>query len=175
MFREGEYVMYSGEGLCRIEKIGVPDFQSEKKEYYFLRNSENSSRIYVPTDTLQPMRRPMTAAEAAQFLEGLDKLSITVPKKGESKRQLQVIRETVRAQTAEAMAKTIRMIRALHPDGKYPAVEKMILDRTEKSLCEEMAYALQIPKEEAEVKVRNAVKTLGIKDNKKGAISNEEN
>ena len=164
MFREGEYVMYSGEGLCRIETIGIPEFQPGKRKYYFLRKAGDNSRIYVPTDTTQPMRKPLTAKEAARFLEELATLRIDIPKRIDSKKRLPVIRETVRVQTAEAMAKTIRMIRALHPDGKIPAEEKMILTRTEKRLCEEMAYALQISEEDAEAKVRSAVKTVAVQE-----------
>lgn len=163
MFCEGEYVMYSGEGLCRIEKIGIPEFQSEKRKYYFLRNVDNS-RIYVPTDTTQPMRYPLTSSEAEAFLKGLALMRISVPKKIDSKKRMPMIKETVRDQTAEAMAKTIKMIRSLHSDGKIPTDEKMILTRTEKHLCDEIAFALHISEEEAEFRVRNAIKALAIQE-----------
>lgn len=164
MFREGEYVMYSGEGLCLIEKIGVPDFQSDQKKYYFLRKDGENSRIYVPTDTMLPMRKPLTASEANRFLEGLTVLRISIPRKIDSKKRMPVIRETVRDQTAEAMAKTIKMIRSLHPDGRIPADEKTMLTRTEKRLCGEIAYALHISEEDATLRVRDAIKTVTVQE-----------
>ena len=164
MFCEGEYVMYSGEGLCRIEKIGIPDFQSEKRNYYFLQKADDHSRIYVPTDTTLPMRKPLTAAEANQFLESLSMVRIDIPRKLDSKKRLPVIKDTVRPQTAEAMAKTIRMIRLLHPDGKIPPEEKTILMRTEKRLFDEIAFALHVSETDAESRVKSALKTLTIQE-----------
>lgn len=164
MFREGEYVMYSGEGLCRIEKIGIPDFQSEKRRYYFLRKADDNSRIYVPLDTTLPMRMPLSEIEANRFLEGLAMLRVDIPKKLDSKKRLPLIKDTVRPQTAEAMAITIRMIRSLHPDGKIPSEEKTILTRTEKRLYDEIAYALHISEGDAESRVKSAVKSLVVQE-----------
>lgn len=164
MFREGEYVMYSWEGLCLIEKIGVPGFQSDQKKYYYLRKDGENSRIYVPIDTTLPMRKPLTASEANRFLQGLTMLKISIPKKLDSKKRMPVIRETVYDQTAEAMAKTIKMIRSLHPDGRIPADEKTMLTRTEKRLCGEIAYALHISEEDAALRVRDAINTVTVQE-----------
>lgn len=71
MFQAGEYVVYSNDGLRRIEKIGTPDFQPRGKEYYYLRQMEDNGRIYVPLDTSLPLRLPMTADEAERFLNDL--------------------------------------------------------------------------------------------------------
>ena len=66
MFHIGDYVMYGGNGLCLIESIGVPSFQPSKgsPDYYFLRKTEDNSRIYVPVDSPVPIRCPMTPEEA---------------------------------------------------------------------------------------------------------------
>lgn len=165
LFHEGEFVMYSGEGLCRIEKIGIPEFQAEKNgNYYFLRKTDDNSRIYVPINTTLPMRKPLTAAEANRFLSGLPVLSVDVPRKIDSKKRMPIIRETVHEQTAEAMAKTIRMIRSLHPDGKIPSDEKTILARTEKRLCEEISFALHISSEDAEIRIKNALRSVSVNE-----------
>jgi hypothetical protein len=63
--------MYSGMGLCTVEKIGTPDFQPKGSQYYFLRQADDRSRIYVPVDTRLPMRKPITGPEAERFLEAL--------------------------------------------------------------------------------------------------------
>lgn len=164
MFHEGEYVMYSGEGLCWIEKIGIPEFQPGEINYYFLRRADDSGRIYVPTDTALPMRKPMTSTEANRFLDSLALLRIDIPKKLDSKKRMPIIKETIQEQTAEAMAKTIKMIRSLHPDGKFPADEKTMLVRTEKRLSDEIAYALHISGEDAELRIRNAIKAVSVQE-----------
>ena len=120
MFHEGDYVMYSGMGLCTVEKIGTPDFQPKG------------------------------------FLEALSAEVINVPKSYNHKTMLPMIKEMVRPQTAEAMGRTIKTIRALHPDGKYPGEEKAILDKTVRKLNCELAYAMHISETEADSKLQKA-------------------
>ena len=91
-------------------------------------------------------------------------LKISIPKKLDSKKRMPVIRETVYDQTVEAMAKTIKMIRSLHPDGRIPADEKTMLTRTEKRLCGEIAYALHISEEDAALRVRDAINTVTVQE-----------
>ena len=81
MFHEGDYVMYSGMGLCTVEKIGTPDFQPKGSQYYFLRQADDRSRIYVPVDTSMPMRKPITGPEAERLLEALSAEVIKVKTK----------------------------------------------------------------------------------------------
>ena len=69
MYQPGEYVVYGDNGLCLVEQVGVPSFNSDKREYYFLRAADDGSRIYVPLDTHMPLRTPMTAPEAEDFLK----------------------------------------------------------------------------------------------------------
>ena len=99
VFRVGEYVMYSGEGLCRVEAVCIPDHLAENREYYFLRSVHDHSRIYAPTDTKVPMRRPLTETEAIRFLEELPLIRVVIPGKLDSKRRMDAIRETVTHQT----------------------------------------------------------------------------
>ena len=160
MFHEGDYVMYSGMGLCTVEKIGTPDFQPKGSQYYFLRQADDRSRIYVPVDTRLPMRKPITGPEAERFLEALSAEVINVPKSYNHKTMLPMIKEMVRPQTAEAMGRTIKTIRALHPDGKYPGEEKAILDKTVRKLNCELAYAMHISETEADSKLRKATASM---------------
>ena len=73
MFNPGDYVIYGDSGFCRVEQVAVPDFDTfEKgKPYYFLRSEADGSRIYTPVDTHQPLRAPVTQAEAEALLSQL--------------------------------------------------------------------------------------------------------
>ena len=156
MFQAGEYVVYSNDGLCRIEKIGTPDFQPRGKEYYYLRQMEDNGRIYVPLDTSLPLRLPMTADEAERFLNDLTAKTVDLPAKRDHKTVMPLLREMLKTQTAEAMGDVIKMIRALHREGKIPDEEALLLKRTENRLGCEIAYALQISETEAEARIRRA-------------------
>jgi len=67
MFQIGDRIVYGNNGICSVERIDVPDFQTFErgKQYYFLRCEEDNSRIYAPVDTCLPMRKIMTQEEAA--------------------------------------------------------------------------------------------------------------
>ena len=49
MFEIGDYVIYGDSGLCQVEQIGVPDFDTfgSGKAYYFLRSQEDGSRNVI--------------------------------------------------------------------------------------------------------------------------------
>lgn len=148
--------MYSSVGLCTVEKIGTPDFQPKGGRYYFLRQVDDRIRIYVPVDTSIPMRKPITGPEAERLLEALSAEVIKVPDSYNYKTMRPMIKEMARLQTAEAMGRTIKTIRALHPDGKYPSEEKKILEKSFSQLKYELAYAMQISEAAADRKLRKA-------------------
>lgn len=53
MFEIGEYVMSTGNGICRIEDITHPEFvtsNSDKMYYLVVPVDEKTSKLYIPTD-----------------------------------------------------------------------------------------------------------------------------
>lgn len=159
MFQTGDYVVYSGNGLCLIESIGVPSFQPSKgsPDYYFLRKTDDDSRIYVPVDTPLPIRCPMTQEEAESLLSALRLQKAEIPAKHDQKTIIKLCKDTLRSQTAQATASVIQLLHALHPTGKMSGEEEMILKKAESRLCGELAYALQITPKEAGSKLRAAL------------------
>lgn len=153
MYQTGDYVMYADNGLCRIEQIGVPSFNAGGSDqmYYFLRVSGDGSRIYVPTDTHMPLRAPMTAREAEDFLDQLSGLPVSLPERRDRKTVLAHYQEVLRPHTAQALAQTAKSIRWQHRNApsRMSGAEENLLKRAEQQLCSELAQALRLSQEEA--------------------------
>ncbi|MBQ9196466.1 MAG: hypothetical protein IJ157_04400 [Clostridia bacterium] len=160
MYQPGDYVVYGDNGLCLVERVGVPDFNADQKtEYYFLRTSDDGSRIYVPVDTRMPLRAPMSAQEARDFLEQLPGLPISLPERRDRKSVLSHYQEMLRPHTAKSLAQVIKSIRWHHraTPGRMSGAEEMLLKRAKQQLCGELAGALSITGDEAQELLEKAV------------------
>ena len=71
MFKENDLLMYGKAGVCRVFKIGVPDFalsNSENKQYYFLEPLYHSGTFYAPVEGAKIALRPVISAKRAKSL-----------------------------------------------------------------------------------------------------------
>lgn len=68
MFREGEYVVYGTNGVCRVGEITKLNFKNIPKdiEYYVLYPKNNGCKIYVPVDKAKPKMRNIISKEEAE-------------------------------------------------------------------------------------------------------------
>jgi len=69
MFTAGELVVYGGEGVCRVEKIGpsaIPG-ADKTKLYYTLLPLYRTGQVLTPVDT-RVLMRPVLSREEAQLL-----------------------------------------------------------------------------------------------------------
>jgi len=161
MFQQGEYVVYSDTGLCLVEQIGVPDFSVSDRNvpYYFLRSTEDGSRIYVPVDTRIPMRAPMTSAEAEQLLSSLPDLPVSPPGSRDRKAVVQHYQAMLRPHTSQALAQTVKSIHCCRRSmpGRMGSAEETLLKRAEHQLCSELACALHLSEADASARLTAAL------------------
>ena len=77
MFAVDALVVYGGEGVCRVEKIGpstVPGADKDKL-YYTLAPLYRTGQVLTPVDTRVLMRPILTAEEAQSLVEQLPALT----------------------------------------------------------------------------------------------------
>ena len=76
MFAAGDLVIYGGEGVCRVESVGMPETEGidKTKAYYTLSPLYRTGQVMTPVDTGVLMRPVMTPAEADAFLTALPEL-----------------------------------------------------------------------------------------------------
>lgn len=73
MFKKGDCVVYSNNGICRIEDIVIMNMQDGNKEYYLLIPiNEKSAKIYLPLNSAgQRMRMAMDEERARQLVNNI--------------------------------------------------------------------------------------------------------
>lgn len=83
MFQIGELVVYGGEGVCRVESIGVPAIagMDKQRQYYTLQPLYRSGQVLTPVDTKVLMRPIMTAEAALAFIAALPDLPPRRPRR----------------------------------------------------------------------------------------------
>jgi len=156
MYQTGDRVVYGNNGICRVEKVDVPDFETFErgKPYYFLRCEADESRIYAPVDTHIPMRALMNQAEAQALLTDLSQLPVQLPSGRDHKTISLHYQKILQQHTPNAMACVIKSIYLRHRGsdgalGRMTSAEEGLLKKTEAQLCLELSAALGVSPEQA--------------------------
>lgn len=162
MFKENELVMYGSTGVCRVIKIGKPDFCSEGSDqlYYFLKPVYQNGIIYAPVDNDKiEIRSVISSSEAKKLLEDADTVE---PEKfnTHSMQQLslhyQQIIDTHNCEKLLKMAKTIycKAVAADKNNKRLGQIDKRFMKRAEDLLYGELAAALGTDRDCVEKTVR---------------------
>jgi CarD family transcriptional regulator len=155
MYKVNDKIVYGTHGVCEVTDIGRLSMSvaDRKKKYYTLRPVyQKESLIYVPVDSEKiPMRLILTREEVEELLQEIPQLD-TIWVSNEKEREYlykQVIlkgdcRELVR------IIKTIyfRMQSRLEDGKKVAAVDERYFRQAEDLLYGELAYVLDMKKEE---------------------------
>lgn len=171
MFKVGEYVVYGNTGVCRVEGIGPLPIGSSDKDYYTLvpvygRNS----RIYAVVDSDKVVMRPILTRKESDALidelEEIDSLSI-----GDEKRREEIYKETMKTCDCKEWVRIIKTLYSRKMDRlskgkKVTSSDERYLQMAEENLYGELAFSLQMPKEEVQEfmaeKIRKKCAVLGI-------------
>ena len=161
MINPGDYVIYGDSGFCRVEQVAVPHFDTfEKgKPYYFLRSEADGSRIYTPVDTHQPLRAPVTQAEAEALLSQLPAMQTCPATAHDRKTVLLHYRQLMQPHTCQALACTVKSILCQHHGAlsRIPSAEQEILKKAEQLLVSGLSAALNLSYNETQSRVRKAM------------------
>lgn len=150
MFEVGDYVVKSGDGVCRVEKIGCLDisYASKDRQYYTLVSVSNpAGNIYVPTDrTDNNIRLAMTKEEAIIFIRTIPEIE-TLHIDFEKNREL-CYKEAIKSCMPEqliALIKTVygRKKKRIEAGKKATAMDEHYYKMAETQLGVELAHAME--------------------------------
>ena len=153
-YQVGDVVVYNGEGVCRVEAVGIPELSGleEQKEYYTLVPLYHEGTIFIPVDTQVYMRPALSRGEAEALIRKLPSLHPQLCQE----RNLRLITEHYQAllhshdilDTAQ-LIKTIYNRRqcSMERGAKPSQLDERYMKRAEDLLHGELAYALGISKE----------------------------
>ena len=163
MFKENDLVMYGKTGVCRVLKIGTPDFavgdsnqNSSKKLYYFLEPLYHSGTFYAPIDAAQIALRPVISGRKAKSLisdiEGMDYETFSTTSIQQLSQHYQSMMDSHTCEDLLSMVKSIfaKGIEAEKNNKKLGQIDKRYMKMAGELLFGELASALGKEKEDVE-------------------------
>ena len=170
MFEIGELIIYGGNGVCRVEKIGPIDtgMGTKGRMYYTLNPLKNKdSRIFTPVDNEKVIMRPtMTKEDALALIDQIQNVETLWI--GDERRRETEYKEAVRKCDCREYVKIIKTIylrkEARLADGKkVTAVDERYYAIDEENLYGELAVALGMDRDQTKIFVEQRVKELAGK------------
>ena len=170
MFEIGELIIYGGNGVCRVEKIGPIDAGMGQKDrmYYTLNPLKNrDSRIFTPVDNEKVIMRPtMTREDALALIDQIQNVETLWI--GDERRREAEYKEAVRKCDCREYVKIIKTIylrkkERLADGKKVTAVDERYFTIAEDNLYGELSVALDMDKVQAKAFVEQRVKELSGK------------
>jgi CarD family transcriptional regulator len=170
MYEVNDKIVYGTHGVCEVTEVGRLSLSvaDRKKKYYTLRPVyQKESLIYVPVDSEKiPMRPVLTEAEVQELLEEIPTLE-TIWVTNEKEREYQYKQIILKGDCREL----VRIIKTLYfrmqsriDDGKkVAAVDERYFRQAEDLLYGELAYVLQMKKEEMAAFIGDRMKQKAAK------------
>ena len=157
MFEIGDLVVYGGEGVCRVEKIGPADLPGADKEklYYRLAPLGRNGQVLTPVDTRVLIRPVISDAQARELVAALPESEPEELPAASMRAVKEFYHDVVMSYDCERMAKLIKMIYrkrrwAIDHGKKVSQLDERYLKRAEDQFYGEMSVALGMDRREVE-------------------------
>ncbi|MEF9958969.1 MAG: CarD family transcriptional regulator [Niameybacter sp.] len=165
MFEVGDYIVYGSNNVCKVEEIGKMDFQepSNEREYYLLVPIyAPASKVFTPTDNNKVAMRPvMTPKEAWALLDEVK--DIEALEIADFRRKEETYKQAMRSCKCREWVKVIKMVYGLREERKaegkkMTASDEKYFNLAKEELNKELAFVLNMPKEEVEPLILEKIK-----------------
>lgn len=165
MFEKNQLIMCGGHGVCRVVNVtGNPIDRLDKvRKFYVLEPVfEKASTVYMPVDNDKViMRRIMSKGEAEELIDNISQIKTVWIK--EEKTREQMYKEAIRTYDCESLVQIIKTLyqrkqSRIKEGKKVLSSDEQYLRKAEALLYSEMSLALDIPKEEVQGYISDAVK-----------------
>ncbi len=156
MFKEKDLVMYGTTGVCRVSKIGTPDFALEQGwKYYFLEPLYQSGTIYAPVDGENlSIRSIISAKEAKKLIEDVGGVKVKSFNPQSLQQLSQHYQDIIDQHDCQALVGLIKSVRKKERDAEKKNKKLGQIDRRFMKLAEDLLYgelAASLGKEREEV------------------------
>ncbi|MBE5852108.1 MAG: CarD family transcriptional regulator [Lachnospiraceae bacterium] len=155
MFKIGDYVVYGTNGVCRIDSIGTLNMGMGDREYYTLTPVyEKKSKLFIPVDNQKIVMRPvLTRQETDKLIDEIQNIDVLCVE--DEKKREEVYKEAMRTCDSKQWVRIIktlylRKLDRMQHGKKATSSDEKYLHMAQQNLYGEMAFALEIPKEEVE-------------------------
>ena len=156
--------MYGGEGVCRVEEIGVPKLTGVNKErqYYTLKPLYRTGVIYAPVDAKVFMRPVITREEALALIERIPDIEPEIYENSNLRFLNEHYQMQLQNYSCEGLLKLISSTRAkrelmISRGKKLGLVDERYMKRAEDMLHGEFAVALNIERSDVQEFIKNSL------------------
>lgn len=165
MYQVGQWIIYGGEGACRVEAIGPLAMRGASRDrlYYTLAPAQRSGKVYVPVDG-QVFTRPVLSREEAEALvQAIPDMEAPVCRERNLRLLTAHYQNLLNSHQCEDL---VQIIKAAHvrrrerrSHGAKPGqVDERFLKRAEDLLYGELSVALGIGREQVHEYISQTVK-----------------
>lgn len=154
MYRPGDLIIYSGEGVCRVECVGSLDLSGANKNklYYTIQPIYREGKIFIPVDTTVFMRPVISRQQADELIRRIPDIEGEVYENRDLRMLNEHYQSLLQSHNCENMLQLIKAVYTKQKEnlaaGKKPGlVDERYMKRAEDILYGELAVALDIPKD----------------------------
>lgn len=153
MFKKGDFVVNTNNGICEIKDIVTMNMSGTNKDYYMLVPiSEQTAKVYVPVDlATQRIRLAMSKEDALSLIESIPEIDEAyIEHEKERERTYKDALNSRDPKRLVGIIKTLYLRRQKRLDAgkKNTAVDDRYFKLAENHLHNELAFALEMDKSE---------------------------
>lgn len=151
MYQIGDLIVYGGEGVCRVEEIGVPKISgiNKQRQYYTLSPLYRDGKVFAPVDTTVFMRPVISRDEALSLINDIPNMETSVYENSNLRFLNEYYQQRLQNYTCAGLLQLIRNTHAkrevmISRGKKLGLVDERYMKRAEDMLHGEFAVALGI-------------------------------
>lgn len=148
MYRAGEFIVYGTSGVCRVEAVGKPPFDTEEdKLYYTLTPVSGTETIYVPVDSSVFTRPVISRAQAEQLIQTIPTIELDGFTSHSMRMSSEHYQAVLQSHDCRELVQLIKTLCAKYRRSgrRVSQVDQRYRKRAEDLLHGELAVALGIP------------------------------
>lgn len=153
MFKIGDFVVNTNNGICEINDIVTMNMSGSNKEYYLLIPiSEKTAKVYIPVDMASHrIRLAMNKEEALQLIEGIKDIDEAYIQN--EKEREKTYKEALNSRDPKRLVGIIKTLylrkqERVEAGKKNTAIDERYFKLAENHLHSELAFSLQVEKSE---------------------------
>ncbi len=148
MYQAGEYIVYGTSGICRVESVGAPPFETdEDRPYYTLAPVSGTETIYVPVDSPVFTRPVISRAQAEELIQTIPAIEEDEFSSRSLRMSSEHYQEVLQSHDCRRLAQMIKAVNAKsrRSGRRISQIDQRYRKRAEDLLHGELAVALGIP------------------------------
>ena len=160
MYQAGEFIVYGTSGVCRVEAVGKPPFDTEEdKLYYTLAPVSGTETIYVPVDSSVFTRPVISRAQAEQLIRTIPTIELDGFASHSMRMSSEHYQAVLQSHDCRELVQLIKTVSAKsrRSGRRVSQVDQRYRKRAEDLLHGELAVALGIPLSEVQPYIAHTI------------------